>query len=408
MQYTKTCGEKISRLAFGTMRLPLRDDGSIDQEQVNEMTDYAMEHGVNYFDTAYPYHEGKSEIAIGKALAKYPRESYKLATKFPGHQFMNKYDCDGIFNEQLEKCGVNYFDFYLLHNIYENSFPTYKNTDYGIVDYFVKQKEIGRIKHLGFSTHVRTENLEEVLDFLGDRTEFCQIQLNYVDWTLQDAKRKIEILGSRGIPVLVMEPLRGGRLTDLGEENNAKLKAAREDESIASWSFRWLMRIPEVATVLSGMSSLEQMKDNIKTFSEGGDLNEEEWNMMLDIADTLKKGVPCTACRYCCSGCPMELDIPMLLAGYNDLKFASAMTVKMQMDGTPAEKWPDKCIGCVACASVCPQHIDIPEVLKEYNEMLHTGPTWAEMCRQREEAAEKMRKHRTEEYRKEKRSKKAE
>lgn len=249
MQYSKTCGEEISRLAFGTMRLPLRDDGSIDQEQVNKMTDYAMEHGVNYYDTAYPYHEGKSEIAIGKALAKYPRESFKLATKFPGHQFMKKYDCDGIFNEQLKKCGVDHFDFYLLHNIYENSFPTYKNKDYGIVDYFVKQKKLGRIKHLGFSTHVRTENLEEVLDFLGDRIEFCQIQLNYVDWTLQDAKRKIEILGSRGIPVMVMEPLRGGKLTDLGEENNARLKAARGDESIASWSFRWLMRIPEVATV---------------------------------------------------------------------------------------------------------------------------------------------------------------
>ncbi|MCR5604939.1 MAG: aldo/keto reductase [Lachnospiraceae bacterium] len=393
MQYSSTCGEKISRLAFGTMRLPLRDDGSIDQKQVNKMTDYAMEHGVNYYDTAYPYHEGKSEIAIGKALAKYPRESFKLATKFPGHQFMKKYDCDGIFNEQLAKCGVDHFDFYLLHNIYENSFSTYKNSDYGIVDYFVKQKELGRIKHLGFSTHVRTENLEEVLDFLGDRIEFCQIQLNYVDWTLQDAKRKIEILGSRGIPVMVMEPLRGGKLTDLGKENNARLKAARADESIASWSFRWLMRIPEVATVLSGMSSLEQMEDNIKTFSEGSALREEEWNMMLDIADTLKKGVPCTACGYCCSGCPMGLDIPMLLAGYNDMKFASAMTVKMQMDGTPAEKWPDKCIGCGACASVCPQHIDIPEVLNEYNEMLRTGPTWAEMCRQREEAAEKMRKH---------------
>ena len=391
MQYSTACGEKISKLAFGTMRLPLKDDGSIDQNQVNEMTDYAMAHGVNYFDTAYPYHDGRSEIAIGKALAKYPRESFRLVTKFPGHQFMKKYDCDGIFHEQLAKCGVDYFDFYLFHNVYENSFATYKSGEYGIVDYFVKQKQLGKIRHLGFSTHARAENLEEILDFFGDRIEFCQIQLNYVDWTLQDAKKKIELLGSRGIPVMVMEPVRGGKLTDLGEENNARLKGLRPGESIASWAFRWLAEIPEVATVLSGMSSLEQMKDNIRTFTDGTPLSEEEWNMMLEIAETLKKGVTCTACRYCCGGCPMGLDIPMLLAGYNDMKFASAFTVKMQMDGTPAEKWPDKCIGCGACASVCPQHIDIPEVLKEFDELLHTGPTWAELCRQREEAAEKMR-----------------
>ncbi|MBE5848520.1 MAG: oxidoreductase [Lachnospiraceae bacterium] len=390
MKYTKVCGEEISKLAFGTMRLPLKADGSIDQAQVESMTDYAMEHGVNYFDTAYPYHEGKSEIAIGKALAKYPRESFKLVTKFPGHQFMKKYDCEGIFHEQLAKCGVEYFDFYLFHNIYENSLPTYQNKDYGIIDYFVKQTELGRIRHLGFSTHARTENMEAILDFLGDRIEFCQIQLNYLDWTLQDAKKKVELLEKRGIPIMVMEPVRGGKLTDLGDENNAKLKSLRPDESIASWSFRWLMDIPGVATVLSGMSDLEQMKDNVKTFSEGEPLSREERDMMLTIAESLKKGVPCTACRYCCDGCPKGLDIPMLLAGYNDLTFASALTVKMQMDGTPKEKWPDQCIGCGACASVCPQHIDIPGALRELDELLHTGPTWVDLCRQREEAAEKL------------------
>ncbi|MBR3052612.1 MAG: aldo/keto reductase [Firmicutes bacterium] len=390
MEYSEACGEKISKLAFGTMRLPLLEDGSIDQEQVERMTDYAMANGVNYYDTAYPYHNGYSEIAIGKALAKYPRESFKLVTKFPGHQFMKEYDCEGIFEEQLAKCGVDYFDFYLLHNIYENSFDTYRNEAFGIVDYFVKQKELGRIRHLGFSTHARAENLEEILDFLGDRIEFCQIQLNYLDWTLQNAKKKIELLGSRGIPVMVMEPVRGGKLADLGEENNARLKALRPDESIASWALRWLVEIPEVATVLSGMSCFDQMADNVKTFSEGEPLSKDEWNMMLEIAETLKKGGPCTACRYCCDGCPMELDIPMLLAGYNDMKFAGGMTVSMQMDGTPEEKWPDKCIGCGACASVCPQHIEIPEVLSEFSEMLRNGPSWREICRQREEAAEKL------------------
>ncbi len=391
MKYTLACGDKISQLAFGTMRLPVGDDGVIDQKQVDKMTEYAMDHGVNYFDTAYPYHNGNSEIAIGKALAKYPRDSFMLATKFPGHQFMKKYDCDGIFNEQLHKCGVDYFDFYLLHNIYENSFSTYKNEKLGIVDYFLKQKEAGRIKHLGFSTHARAENLEEVLDYLGDGIEFCQLQLNYMDWTLQDARSKVELLGSRGIPIMVMEPVRGGKLADLGEENNAKLKAVRPDESIASWAFRWLMDVPGVVTILSGMSDLDQMKDNVKTFSEGAPLSRDEREMLLDMAETMKKGVPCTSCRYCCGGCPAGLDIPMLLAGYNDLKFVSAMTVKMQMDGTPADKWPDKCIGCGACKAVCPQHIDIPAVLEEYTHMLRTGPTWEEMCKKREEEAEKMR-----------------
>ena len=394
MLYREACGDRVSGLAFGTMRLPQKD-GTIDQEQVNRMTDYAIENGVNYFDTAYPYHEGKSELAIGEALSKHPRDSFFLADKFPGHQFMKKYDCEGIFREQLAKCRVEYFDFYLLHNIYENSLPTYKNEEYGIIDYFVEQKRQGKIRHLGFSTHARAENLEGILDYLeskfGEKPDFCQIQLNYMDWTLQEAKSKVEMLGSRGIPIMVMEPVRGGKLADLGEENNARLKAARPEESIASWAFRWLMEVPGVTTVLSGMSNFEQMQDNVKTFSEDKPLTNEEMEMVMEIAESLKQGVPCTACRYCCEGCPMELDIPMLLAGYNDMKFQSSLTVAMQMDGTPKEKWPYNCIGCGACVAVCPQQIDIPEVMKEYADMLDKAPSWAELCRQREEAAERMR-----------------
>lgn len=391
MQYKEACGERISRLAFGAMRLPLLEDGSIDQDQVNEMTRLAMESGVNYYDTAYPYHNGMSEIAIGKALSAYPRDSYFLVTKFPGHQFMKKYDCEGIFEEQLSKCGTDYFDFYLFHNVCENSLPTYQNEEYGIIDYFVRQKELGRIRHLGFSTHARAENLEAILDFLGDRIEFCQIQLNYLDWTLQDARDKIELLGRRGIPVMVMEPVRGGKLADPGEKNTERLKALRPDESAASWAFRWLMEIPEVTTILSGMSNIEQMKDNIGTFTGGKPLSREEWDMMLEIAEGMKNGVPCTACRYCCEGCPAGLDIPMLLKGYNDMKFAGGFTVSMQMDSTPKEQWPDSCLGCGACAAVCPQQIEIPDVLSEYAEMLRKAPSWAEVCRQREEAAEKLR-----------------
>ena len=361
------------------------------------MTDYAIEQGVNYFDTAYPYHDGLSELSIGEALSKYPRDRFFLADKFPGHQFMKSYDCKGIFEEQLKKCRVEYFDFYLLHNIYENSLPTYQNEEYGIVEYFIEQKKQGRIRHLGFSTHCRAENLEGILAFLeskGMKPDFCQIQLNYMDWTLQDAKAKVELLGSRGIPIMVMEPVRGGKLADLGEENNAKLKTARPDESVASWAFRWLMGIPEVATVLSGMSNFEQMEDNVKTFSEDKPLSDAEKSALMEIAESLKAGVPCTACRYCCEGCPMELDIPMLIAGYNDLKFQSSMTVAMQMDGTPKDKWPHSCIGCGACAAVCPQQIPIPEVMTEFAEMLNKSPSWAELCKQREEAAEKLKAQR--------------
>ena len=391
MKYRVACGERVSALGFGTMRLPLLEDGSIDQDQVQRMTDFAMENGVNYYDTAYPYHNGLSEISIRKALAKYPRDSYFLADKFPGHQHMKKYDCSGIFEEQLKKCGVDYFDFYLYHNVCENCFATYTNEEYGIKDFFIEQKRLGRIRHLGLSSHARAENLEEVLDYFGDCIEFVQIQLNYVDWDLQDAKRKVKILRERNLPIIVMEPLRGGKLADLGEENNELLRGKRPDESIASWSFRWLQTLPEVAIVLSGMTNFDQMKDNVATFSTGEPLSDEEKGVLTGIAESMKVGVPCTACRYCTEGCPMGLDIPMLIAGYNDLKFQTALAVPMQMDVVPAEKRPESCIGCGACASVCPQQIDIPGVMKEFSELLAKAPDWAKMCKEREEAAERLR-----------------
>ena len=391
MKYRAACGEKVSALGFGTMRLPLLEGGAIDQEQVEKMTDYAMEHGVTYYDTAYPYHNGLSELAIGKALAKYPRESFLLADKFPGHQHMKKYDCEGIFNEQLEKCGVDYFDFYLYHNVCENSYATYTNEAYGIRDFFIEQKKLGKIRHLGLSTHARAENLEKMLDIFGDAIEFCQIQLNYMDWDLQEAKKKVEILRKRNLPIIPMEPVRGGKLADLGEENNAVLKSMRPDESVASWAFRWLQEIPEVAIVLSGMSNFDQMKENVETFSSGEPLSEEEWNKVLEIADSMKVGAPCTACRYCCDGCPMGLDIPMLIKGYNDMKFQSGLAVPMQMDALPESERPESCIGCGACAAVCPQQIEIPEIMKEFSQMLADGPHWAELCRQREAAAEALR-----------------
>ncbi len=390
MIYNELQDEKLSLLGFGTMRLPVKEDGSIDEEQVREMTRYAMEHGVNYFDTAYPYHNGESERVIGRILSEYPRESYYLATKYPGHQILSDgYNPATIFEEQLEKCGVTYFDYYLLHNVYEKSMETYLDPRWDIIEYFKEQKRLGRIKHLGFSTHFRTAGLREFLDKCGDDMEFCQIQLNYLDWTLQDAKGKYELLTKRGIPVWVMEPVRGGKLANLDDASNAKLQELRPDESVAAWSFRFLQGLPNVKMVLSGMSNMEQMKDNVKTFEESMQLSEKETCMVLDIAEGMKDSVPCTACRYCCDGCPMGLDIPMLLGAYNEVRCLPTINAVMHIEFMEDNQKPSACIGCGKCSAICPQNIDIPAALKDLNEKIKSIPSWAEICRQREEANKK-------------------
>ena len=385
------CDTTLSLLGYGTMRLPTHADGSIDTVKTDALIDHAIKNGINYFDTAYPYHNGASEIVIGKSLSRYPRESYYLADKYPGHQPMEVHDPAALFEEQLKKCGVEYFDYYLLHNVYENSIDTYFDPKWGIIDYFAEQKRIGRIRHLGFSSHGGIDNLRTFLDRCGDSMEFCQIQLNYLDWTLQDAKAKYELLTERNIPVWVMEPVRGGRLASLDADAETVLRGLRSDESIAAWAFRHLQTLPNVKMILSGMTTMEQLCDNLKTFSEAKPLTEAELEALYTVAESMKNGVPCTACRYCCDGCPMELDIPLLLSIYNDMKFNPAFTVGMRLDGFAADKLPSACIGCGACASVCPQKIDIPAALEELTDLLAKTPKWADICRQREEAARKLR-----------------
>ena len=388
MIYSEFQDKRLGLLGFGTMRLPTHADGSIDEAQVAEMTAYALEHGVNYFDTAYPYHGGESERVIGRVLSKYPRDSWYLATKYPGHQISSTgYDPAEIFEEQLQKCGVEYFDFYLLHNVYEKSMEVFLDPKWGIIDYFKEQKRLGRIKHLGFSCHAETKGLKEFLDACGEDMEFCQIQLNYLDWTLQDAKGKYDLLTERGIPVWVMEPVRGGRLASLSDAEEAKLKALRPDDSIASWGFRFLQALPNVKMVLSGMSSMEQMVDNVKTFSEDKPLTAEETALLLEIAEGMKDSIPCTACRYCCDGCPAGLDIPGLISTYNELRFSPAVNVAMRIEFMPEDKKPTACIGCGQCTRMCPQNIDVPGALKDFAEKLSKLPSWAEICRQREAAA---------------------
>ena len=383
-------GKSLSRLGFGTMRLPTNADGSIDETQVAEMTAYALEHGVNYFDTAYPYHGGESERVIGRVLSKYPRDSYYLATKYPGHQILSGgYDPAEVFEEQLKKCGVEYFDFYLLHNVYEKSMEVYLDPQWGIIDYFLEQKKLGRIRHLGFSSHAEKKALKRFLDTRGGDMDFCQIQLNWLDWTLQDARGKYDLLTERGIPVWVMEPVRGGRLAKLSDAEEAKLKALRPDDSIASWGFRFLQGLPNVKMVLSGMSNIEQMMDNVKTFTEDKPLSEEETALLMEIAEGMKDSVPCTACRYCCDGCPAGLDIPSLISTYNEIRFSPAVNVAMRIEFMPEEKKPTACIGCGQCTQMCPQNIDVPGALKDFAEKLSKLPSWAEICRQREAAANK-------------------
>ena len=383
MIYSDFCNKKISKLAFGTMRLPVKEDKSIDQEHFQKMVDVAIENGVNYFDTAWPYHGGLSEVAIGKALSKYPRESFYLADKFPGHQIAESYYPEEIFEKQLKKCGVEYFDFYLLHNVYENDIAVYEDPKWGIIDYLLKQKQLGRIKHLGFSSHAKAENLEKFLDRHPGLFEFCQIQLNYVDWSLQDAKRKVDILNERNIPIWVMEPVRGGKLSNFDDKTNQSMKALRPNQSISSWCFDYLFNINGVTVILSGMSNLDQMNDNIKTFNENKPLNEQETKIVYDIAQRIASTVPCTKCKYCVAGCPMQLDIPMLIATYNDLKVTRAVNSIMALDALSEDKLPSACIKCGACKQICPQNIDIPNTLQELTKIISEMPSWKQVCEQR-------------------------
>ena len=361
MYYHEVCGCKLSALGFGMMRLPLRADGTIDEPLVAQMVRLAIEGGVNYFDTAYPYHQGESERVTGRVLRAYPRESFHLASKFPGHMPEGARGPAAIFEEQLEKCGVDYFDFYLLHNVSERSMAFYTDPAVGCLDYFLEQKRLGRIRHLGFSCHAKPEGLEQFLDYADGRLEFCQIQLNYLDWTLQDAKRKCDILAAHNMPVWVMEPVRGGRLAVLPGTLGDGLLAAQPDKSIPSWAFRWLQGLDNLGMILSGMSTSEQVADNLHTFAAPSPLTEAENAQLMDIAERLKGAVPCTGCRYCCDGCPAGLDIPALLRAENDLRFGGSP----DLTALPSDRRADACLGCGQCASVCPQKIDVPAELRK-------------------------------------------
>lgn len=371
MIYKKFQDLELSALGLGAMRLPVidGDDAKIDEETTAKMVEYAMNNGINYYDTAWGYHDGNSETVMGKVLSKYPREKFYIATKFPGYDLANMNKVEEIFEKQLEKCNVEYFDFYLFHNVCEMNIDAYLDEKYGIYEYLYKQKENGRIKHLGFSAHGSCDVMKRFLDKYGKQMEFCQLQINYLDWTFQDAKAKVDLLNEWNIPVWVMEPLRGGKLAELSKEHTDTLKELRPQETVPAWAFRFLQSIPNVTMILSGMSNEQQLKENIETFGVESPLNENEMKALMSIvADMLgKKTLPCTACRYCVSHCPKGLDIPSLLSLYNEHCFTEGgFLAPMALMAVPNEKQPSACVGCRSCEKVCPQQIKVSEAMKDF------------------------------------------
>lgn len=358
-------GEEVSLLGFGCMRLPTRsgDPKDIDEALAEAMIDHAYESGVNYFDTAYAYHQGRSEPLIGRALSKYPRASFNLATKMPVWLLEKEGDAEAIFNRQLELCGVDYFDFYLAHSLNAERMELMERVK--LYDYLSQEKERGRIRHLGFSFH----DAPELLTGLTARYEwdFAQIQLNYFDWEAQNAKQAYEILTRNGLPVVVMEPVRGGTLASLPETAGSILAGQDAGASHASWALRFAASLPNVLTVLSGMSTMEQVRDNVKTMSGFRPLTEEESAALRRALVEYKKtgAIPCTGCRYCMD-CPAGVDIPGNFAVYSQYKITSSkIAMEAQYVTLGAAKQASRCVECGQCVPLCPQFINIPQELKK-------------------------------------------
>ena len=363
MQYRKFRDQDISLLGMGCMRLPRLDPGAekIDREATQRMVDYAMAHGINYFDTAYMYHRGESEKVIGPALSKYPRDSYKLVTKMPGWLCKNEEEVRRLFQKQLDRCGVDYFDFYLCHNLSEEFAPGYFN-DY-LLPTLESLRAEGKIKYLGFSSHAGLPLLEKFINY--HNWDFAQIQLNYLDWEYQDARAQYELLTKHGLPVIVMEPVRGGRLADLCPEANALVDGLEPGRSRASWALRFAASCPNVLTVLSGMSDMEQLQDNIRTMETFTPLTEPQRETLFQAAKLLREKalVPCTGCRYC-NECPQQIDIPGLIAIYNEYELGHSLFCLGDVNKYDEDKRPAACIACGQCTEHCPQKIDVPAVMQ--------------------------------------------
>ena len=367
MEYRELRGgkEKVSLLGFGCMRLPrlYPDKPEIDTELGQRMVDYAYSHGVNYFDTAYPYHEGLSEPFIGAALSKYPRESYNLVTKLPTWLINGEADIEHYFNEQLQKCGVDYFDFYLVHSLNAERFETVQKLH--IFENLCEVEAKGKSRHVGFSFHHKPDVLGRIL--AAHDWEFAQIQLNYLDWELQDARRQYELIEQKGIQCTIMEPVRGGMLATLTPEAVDCFQQANPNVSTASWAIRYAASLPNVLTVLSGMTNFDHVTDNVATMEAFRPLSQQEREVIDHALAAYRKAVtiPCTGCRYCMD-CPAGVSIPEAFAAYN--RYATSKSRSMFEElyhALDAGQRADNCVACGTCLSKCPQHIDIPKHMKE-------------------------------------------
>lgn len=374
MIYNDFKGKKISALGLGCMRLPTKGkNDEIDTELTAHMLDFAMSSGINYYDTAWVYHGGTSESVMGELFAKYPRESFYLATKFPGFDKEKMSKVREIFEEQLRRCKVDYFDFYLFHSVTEENIDGYLDPTYGIADYLNAKKKEGKIRHLGFSTHGTLATMKRFLDAYADILEFCQLQINWLDWIYQDARAKVELVKSYGLPVFVMEPVRGGKLCRLDKAYTDRLEAVCHGRSLPEWAFRFIQGIPEVTMTLSGMSDMAQLKQNTEIYSERKPLSDGELAALMEISREMSavKTVPCTSCRYCTEQCPVGLDIPWLIDLYNESNVLGRISgAEQALAGEPKNQQPSACIACRSCEGVCPQGIKISSVMSDFKEKL--------------------------------------